>query len=244
MPKSKKYSYVNSALLAISLISMQSICHAEEYVKNGLPCVKEICIGDGVDELTKVNWDRVNVKPNPKAFMYSAYIKERDKELQAYIGNTKNFENYLGMGKFDSSTIGHLNEVTALCKTPPLAGLKGTYKSKDGNLTEVEIELIPDQQNFDSLTQSWVVTEIARTFKVASPQQREEVTKEMNSRYSLVDKYPFDDKGYTKKYASKASFGNSIVNNNDLNLSLIKDNHMDRKAIHSGCPGANNIKMD
>lgn len=243
--RKKFYTFVNSALLTVSLISIQSLCYAGEYVKNGMPCVKEICIGDGVDELTKVNWDKVNVKPNPKAFMYTLYIKNRDKELQTYIGKTKNLANYLGMHKFDSSTIGHLNEVTAVCDTPTLGGLTGTYKSKDGNLTEVEIELIPDQQNFDSLTQSWVVTEIARTFKIASPQQREEVTEEMNTRYSFVDKNIFDDKGYTKKYASEASFGKSIVNNNNLNLRLVKDNHeKNRASIHPGCPGATEIKMD
>ena len=240
--RKKFYTFVNSALLTVSLISMQSICHADEYEKNGLPCVKEICIGDGVDALAQVKWVKVNVTPNSKSLFYGVYIRNTNEELQTYIGNTKNLTNYIGSDKFDARAISHLNEVTAVCKNSiTLTGLVGTYKSKDGNLTEVEIELIPDQRNLDSLAQSWVVTGIKRAFTIKSSLQREEVRSELDNRYAFVKSRRYNSEGNSNPYVGDYSFNEY----DDLRLTLVKDpNTRDRLSIHPGCPGATKVRLD
>ena len=47
-------------ILALSLMATQSICSAQQVEKNGLPCVAELCLGDGLAELSKVHWDRAH----------------------------------------------------------------------------------------------------------------------------------------------------------------------------------------
>ena len=44
---------VLSAILGMMLLP----AFADEYKKNGLPCVAEICIGDGLEEMARVKWE-------------------------------------------------------------------------------------------------------------------------------------------------------------------------------------------
>ncbi len=35
---------------------------ANPYERNGFPCIQEICIGDGLDQLRRIQWDRAEVQ--------------------------------------------------------------------------------------------------------------------------------------------------------------------------------------
>jgi len=41
--------------LYIILSILNITCYAQDYQKNGYPCVNELCVGDGLSELSKVN---------------------------------------------------------------------------------------------------------------------------------------------------------------------------------------------
>lgn len=229
----KIQSLLNSSLLAVSLISIQSICHADEYEKKGMPCVKEICVGDGLDELSKVKWDKVDVKINPKATFYSIYAKQRDERKSHYRGNVKNLSEYIGRNKFDSVAVKYLPDAKVVCQPDILNGLEGTYTSKDGNLTTVAISLIPSASNLDSLEQRWTVTSIKREYLIKSEQQRKEVISALNERYGSLKSY------------GETGAGTGEFKQDKLNLSFVQDpKKRERMSLHPSCGGIEQIKVD
>ena len=191
-------------IITLLLIFIQSICFAQVYEKGGFPCVAEICIGDGLSELKNVEWDPVFKK------MYSA--KERDNYLangkleainNRYRGNiSKDAALYLDSERFDSKSLSLLTEISALCGDGGY--LKGNYKTKGGNDTQVSIRLLPNSQG--SNEQQWTVVHIRRF--VSTPMNKQDIKaaeKELSERYKAFN--TVDEKGYQKtKPTEKGAF--------------------------------------
>ena len=49
---------MNRFLPLFLLLSAPMLGFAQSYEKKGLPCIAELCIGDGLEELSKIKWDR------------------------------------------------------------------------------------------------------------------------------------------------------------------------------------------
>lgn len=232
--KTKISGLVKSVLVGVALISIQSICHADEYEKNGLPCVKEICIGDSVDSLENVKWDKVDTKVNTKNWNYSLYAKSREDRKSKYRGSVKNLSEYIGLNKFDSLTVKHLTEVLALCEVDSQGGLVGSYMSKDGNPTSVTIQLAPSAASSNSVEQKWTVVSIKRKYSIKSNQQRDEVSEALNQRY-----------GHFKSYGD-IGHGTVDFRYDELQLSLVSNytNIRERMTLHPSCGGTAKINVD
>lgn len=214
------------ALLASSI----STANADQntYEKNGMPCMDELCLGDSLDELSKVNFEPVA--------SYKIRPIEIDALTSKYKGNIKPIATYLGRSKFDSNTIQALADITATCTF--IAKLDGNFTSKGGNPTKVTISLLPTS---DTSKQVWTVTGIYRTYPSAKSQdQRKEVKTEMDARYSQFTK------GTTKSGKPVYLF-NAGYTTNPAMLTLILPTGLDyqnKLVLHPLCGGKDAVHLD
>jgi hypothetical protein len=49
---------MNRLLSLFLFLSAPMLGFAQSYEKNGLPCIAELCVGDGLEELSRIKWDR------------------------------------------------------------------------------------------------------------------------------------------------------------------------------------------
>jgi len=168
---------------ALPLIVLQAPCQAQTVEKNGLPCVAEICLGDGIAELSKIQWSPAQntYKVNNKVQL-TAGRKLTDDDLQSLkptFPNAGEAAPYLYDKQFDGSALPLLSKVSAACETNELFGMFG---SNSDTPTRVGISLTPNLS--DPTRQEWRVTTIVREFPSAvTNEDKAAVTKLLNGRY-------------------------------------------------------------
>lgn len=166
----------------VLLIAVSHTCFAEDYQKNGLPCVAELCIGDGIPELKKIQWETVK----------GAEDYSRDKDVKYFLNSVKSSyeRKYIGdvsmraisilVGRrFDNSALPLLAGILANCGEGD--SLSGLYKTKSGRPTDVWIAL--RQKTSNSSEQQWTVVSIRRWFDAANPQDVKNAEMQLSERY-------------------------------------------------------------
>ena len=214
---------------------------AQELQKNGLPCVAEICLGDGIDALGKVQWDRAkNPFSTPAKPLYTATRKLREGEmkmLQAqFRGDLSAAGPFLSDKMFDALALPALARVSAACAPHELIG---TYTTSAGNPTRVGIALIPDQT--DTSKQQWTVISITRSLPAAVTEQQKN-----DARAQLAERYQAFDLRKTKN--AKPGEGRMSINNSGnfgFFLLLFRGiEEADRMKQHPQCGGGAKVKLD
>ena len=201
-----------------------------EYAKNGMPCVAEICLGDGIAELKKVKWDKAQKQAVNKYLL--EYVNKN------FRGNLKSSMPYLrkgfdgNTGVFDNQALTNLSEVTADCATQSYTLLSGYFTSRGGNLTNVIIRLLPAQ---DNTTQKWTVITIDRTYKTQSEKQNAEVVAQLKDRYSTFPSITSP---------VKEGAGQVYVNANQLMMTTFLPTATERARLHPACGGAEKVNIN
>ena len=168
-------------LLLTSFLTIAALgaAHAEDRTeKNGMPCVAEICIGDGIAELKQIPWEREKNLSNRKLTDSSlAFLR------QTFQGDLSGAAPYLEARKFDGEALDSISRVSAACRKEALIG---NYVSQGGNPTVVYIELTPNQGPVTTL--KWTVTMISRKIPSAvTDQQKAEIQAGLAARYKAFD---------------------------------------------------------
>jgi len=169
--------------LALPLLAMQPACFAQSMEKNGLPCTPEICLGDGLPELSKIQWTPAQTafKINNKV-QNTAERKLSDddlKTLKALYPSAGEAAPFLYEKQFDASALAGLSRVTAACDVNELFGSFGSSEAP----TRVGISLMPNLT--DSSRQVWTVTSIIREFPTAvTIEQKADLTLLLKRRYA------------------------------------------------------------
>jgi hypothetical protein len=227
----------------VLLLLTAPLCLAQEFEKNGLPCVAEICLGDGIAELSKVQWDRAknpfdkSEKPN-----YTATRKVSEREMKFlqsnFRGDLAQAAPFLYDKMFDSGALSSLPRVTAACEKNELIG---TYTTQSGNPTRVGIALTPSQA--DTSKQRWTVVSIVRTFPAAvSNEQKTQVEAQLAERYhafgannrKIKNPKPGEGRFY---FIHGSPFG--------FNLLLFRGiEEVNRLKLHPACGGTAKVKID
>ncbi|MFT7722343.1 MAG: hypothetical protein QM788_05880 [Roseateles sp.] len=228
-------------LVTVAMITTPAFSQGATYEKNGLPCVAEICLGDGIPELSKVKWDRSkNPFSSPQKPLYTSAKKVTDGEKRLlasrFKGDTAGALPFLADSLFDSTALAGLARVTAACERHELIG---TYTTESGLPTRVGISLIPGQS--DTSTQHWTVTSIIRYFPAAvTNAQKTELESQLGERYRAFDitktKNAKPGEGrYSKNFGP--SFG--------FNLLLFRGiEEGNRLKMHTACGGSSKIAID
>lgn len=169
--------------VALTLVSAHAGSMGQPLEKNGLPCVAELCIGDGITELSKIQWApaHASYKVNNKVQLTSEKKLTDDdlRVLKSTYPVAGEAAPFLHERIFDASALPVLARVVAACQTNELTGL---YGSNGDTPTRVGISLTPAAN--DPSRQAWTVTTITREFPSAvSNEDRAAITKLLTARY-------------------------------------------------------------
>lgn len=190
--------------LLLILLGINYQAGAEEFVKDGNPCLNDICIGDNMATLMqkKISWVQV------KGYSGESYTKykpnsiaiNRVKELVAPQpdSNYKNAIFYLttpsiigssnGGGSFDTRGLEQIIKVQGFCRG---LTLEGKFKSKSGYLTTVSMTLVPSD---DGASQDFIIRHIIRDFPSnTTVDDKFQVESEFTERYRSVRRAGWHD---------------------------------------------------
>ena len=175
---------MNRFLPLFLFLSAPMLSFAQSYEKNGLPCVAELCVGDGLEKLGEIKWEHAKsalsltgrpdyVGSRPIAAHEITAVK------QIYRGDVSKAMPYLSYEAFDAKAIPLLASITAACGRKEL---QGTFTTESGNPTTVRIALLTDNNNV--AIQRWTVTSISRSFPAAvSAVQQVDIRRQLDERY-------------------------------------------------------------
>ncbi|MFL6657856.1 MAG: hypothetical protein ACJ8GW_07295 [Massilia sp.] len=169
--------------LSVSLLALPAAGFAQVMEKNGLPCVQEVCIGDGLAELSKLDWSpaQTTFKINNKLQATGERKLSEDdlRSVKAVFPNFGDAAPYLYEKQFDATALKALPHVTAACDSNEIFGMFGMGT---GAPTKVGISLTPSAS--DPSKQAWTVTSIVREFPSAnSNDERASITLQLRRRY-------------------------------------------------------------
>lgn len=173
-------------LLLIMIALFSSNVFAQTYEKSGFPCVGEICIGDGIEELKKVQWQEVNIKKTKLSKYDTDLVNKKFKP------SNHDATIYLALKVFDNTALNGLQKIKAECDDSTF--MKGLYKTKSGNETEVGVKLIQAEEG--APTQTWTVVYIRRLISESSDSAIKSARLELDSRYKKFNVE--DEKGYRR----------------------------------------------
>lgn len=221
--------------LALPLFAMQSTCLAQGVDKKDLPCVGELCLGDGIAELSKIQWAPAQgaFKIDSKVQLSSARKLSEDdlRTVNATFPNAGEAAPYLYDKKFDASALPSLTRLAAACETNELFG---TYGATTETPTRVGISLTPILA--EPGKQAWAVTTIVREFPSAMTNvQKSEITSQLNQRYA---KYGAGNPNIQPAKAGEARFFPSGMTRFGFGLSLVRaTDEAARLKQHPVCAG-------
>lgn len=161
-----------AGLLFVGITSAQPLLAAE------MPCVKEVCIGDGLDKLRGVPFKAVNLE---RAQRLSE--RRRIEHAEMFGGfQAETAPAYILLGEFDVNALGDMAKIKTACH--PLNGLEGTYVSESGYRTNVQVALWPDKSG----NMKWLVKSISRAYKdVKSGNESNQLIQDLQQKYAKWD---------------------------------------------------------
>lgn len=202
-----------------------------EYRKNGMPCVKEICLGDGIEELKKIKWESVTYSKLLNIETIKKNYRGDLTKVAMYLA-----EPAIGGKRFDNSALNHLSEVVAYCNQVANIrnGFTGNYVSDSGHETRVDIAMIPsDDQN----QQKWTVISISRSYSSAySAQQLQQVKDQLHERYGEFL--------YYRERKLKNGAVDAIYSGSSLKIFTNWPNIDNALKMHPLCNGKDKINID
>jgi hypothetical protein len=159
---------------------------AQPVEKDGLPCVAEVCLGDGLEALAGIDWQpALSPRGSP-----AKPLRVRDRVLETadrsslarlYRGVPANAEVWLADRKFDREGLRAITGVKAACAEH---WVDGHFVSAGGNPTTVMIKRLPDAAG----GQRWTVVAIRRVVAGAvTTEQRREAEAALKERYAAFD---------------------------------------------------------
>lgn len=207
--------------VAITLCAAHAGSMGQDLEKNGLPCVAELCIGDGLAELAKVQWvpAQASYKVNNKVQLTADHKLNDDdlRMLKVAFPNAGDAAPFLHDKMFDASALPALGRVGAACQANELTG---TYGASGDTPTRVGISLMPSLA--DPTRQAWTVTTIVRDFPSAdSNEERAELTRQLARKYAKFGAsartvpYKPGEGRYFPSGAAKFGFGLSLFRSAD-----------------------------
>lgn len=242
--------FAQTFLLGLALLA-SCTCSSQALEKDGMPCVKELCLGDGLQELQKLNWEPARRFPEGFSPADGISIASRRASNSDLAEMLKNFKGpaaairaasaYLPIdyrtGHFDAAVLPLLAQIEAACI--PYA-LKGRYTPAGGLPTVVSIALFASA---DAASQSWRVYEIQRYFpKNLTVDQVAQVNGQVEGSYKQwIDgkRHVYIIKARPPFAGSEVSFSLSSTGMGD-SLSLYRDQSM----RHPLCGGTQKFQIN
>lgn len=171
---------------SLAVLALAGGAAAQPVEKNGLPCVAEVCLGDGLEVLNGIDWQPA-LSPRGSA---AKPLRVRDRTLETadrssinriYRGIPAGAEVWLADRRFDREGLPLLAGVKAACAEH---WAEGSFVSAGGNPTTVMIKRLPDAAG----GQRWTVVTIRRQVPSAvTSEQRQSAEATLKERYAAFD---------------------------------------------------------
>lgn len=172
-------------LAAVAALSAATAT-AQPVEKNGLPCVAEVCVGDGLDVLAGIDWQpALSPRGSPARPLHvrDRVLETADRSFltRVFRGVPDDAARWLADRRFDQQGLRTLAGVKAACAEH---WVDGSFVSAGGNPTTVTIKRLPDAAG----GQRWTVVKIHREVAGAvSTEQRREAEAALKERYAAFD---------------------------------------------------------
>ncbi len=142
-----------SQTLAVALLLLTgAAAHAEDRPTflNGMPCVAEVCIGDEARVLGNIPWEAalnpVNDVPLARSRVSDEALASLSDVLEGDDAAVRTLAPYWYLHRLDKVALAALGEIRAVCANVSVSErMTGTYRSKQGLLTEVSVEPVPTE---------------------------------------------------------------------------------------------------
>ncbi|WP_188709312.1 hypothetical protein [Polaromonas eurypsychrophila] len=192
--------------------------YAQPVIKDGFPCVSELCVGDGLQELRGIKWK--SVKDQGRNFSASELDDVR-KSLRGSISAAA--ATAIAKGVFDGSTLDALSGITGSCKSER-AYVQGSFTSNAGSLTDVTLVLLSANG-----TQRWTVAHIRRFIDVPNGEAAKELSRQLEERYAGFDR-PSQRTPKTRG-SFQVKYGGGTYISYDLDYTSAEFNSFEKKNI-------------
>lgn len=165
----------NKLISVSAVLTAVAISHPL-HAASDFPCVKEVCIGDGLDKLRRIDWQPVQYTQNR---IERIRKDERARRAKTYRGfGNDDVPSYLIVRVFDNDLLDDMARVKIACKPNALVG---SFNSEGGHKTDIHVSLLPSN---DADSMVWRVTSINRVYKgLDNSSQRKQLHQELNARY-------------------------------------------------------------
>lgn len=172
-----------SIVLLSHLVSARVVTAQENPpVKNGNPCIEEICINDDIKSIPPLNWRKVQV-PNEDGSQFLKAIGDR--------AAIKTYSRYWLAKQIDGTAVAALAKIDGFCKNPledsPMI-MSGVYINKKSLPVLVAFRIVPAE---DGKSQKIIVARIEKVIsreKITTPEQLEDLVSQAKVKYT--DYYP------------------------------------------------------
>ncbi|MDO8292340.1 MAG: hypothetical protein Q7T29_05700 [Gallionella sp.] len=244
----KMKSRLFSCILCLVVIDVgrEAVAGDNPPVRDGMPCLKEICVGDDVLSLKDIQWENVvgtlnkklirNKKPDQPNIDRANSTLRGDKMAISRLASYWEWSWKIGI---DNYAMQQLRVVRAFCE-PVTFSLR--YRSESGYITSLLVEPVPTESLKEHRL---VVTMINREYPSGiSEVQYEKLANEIKGKYMVVN-----DRAQSERNSPSAHLGFSPSGAPALTLSigtpsdLFRDRN-DLLKMHPECGGEKLIKMD
>ncbi len=169
--------------LALASIFLSTSPHAEpspeqqQFVKNGMYCMSQVCIGDDISTLAHIQWDGIKANPVTASspIMKNILAEVSPQPLEPVVDAAP----YLSARQFDQTGIAKLAQVRGFCKSH--ANFQGTFQSESGHPSFVTARIEPSP---DGKTQSIRVFSMSRQYpREYTDEQLSALKQQLTERY-------------------------------------------------------------
>ena len=176
-----KRFFVVVLCLSTLVFSESALSQDNSPVKNGWPCLREVCLGDDISKLKGIKWEAVDTRGAVRLNIG----REWNDRVIAVPYVKKMVTPYIALRAFDGKAIAALSQA-AVCDDRFLF-LTGKYKSRSGQETEVAIEPFPSE---DGSSQRFLVTHVRRIFSGNfTEEQMNDLRNKVDALYKGVEKF-------------------------------------------------------
>jgi len=189
----KAQGLLMSALLLASCACASQPAHAlNPAVRDGMPCVEEVCIGDSIFSLRHIAWLEVK-HPSTGASLAggrvtAAYLEQLRSVLRAPDAVIERVAPFWYLQRFDAAGLVALEGVHAVCRSTGVSGrMQASYLHADDDETVVSFEPLPAR---DGGPARFVVVAIHRHWnRAADPGKLARIGAELRLRYRGLSPY-------------------------------------------------------
>lgn len=224
----------------------QAVAEENPSVRNGMPCLKEVCVGDGALSLKVIRWENVvglfDKKPVRNKKPDQWVIDRLNGALRGEKASIVRLAPYWGRGwkvDIDEYALQQLRGIRAFCE-PVTFSL--SYRSESGYLTSLLVKTVPTESLKEH---KLVVSSIVREYpRELSELQYKQLDDEIKNKYqSVIDRTQSENNSPAVDLGFSPSGAPALTLSIGTPSDLFRDRN-DLLKMHPECGGEKLIKMD